>query len=465
MTSTLDTHQPLSDLIVDDFEGDELARGVAPEPGLQLPYLDLDAPGFTWPTHPPVGLPPRTPLKPAHGFRADEPGPPVQLKRDRKTLRGQADSDSSHPAPAPAADVTELPTRRSLRLANTGQQPVVRTVTMSHPVVPGARIAEPVPVAEFPEPIELPAVEEPTALPVETPAAALDAVSDEESLALAADLEAALREALEASPETEDVSTRQLRLIRALALSNDEPVEHLPTPRPVSTAGSEYASMLESYGPFPVLLPEHRDFRRVLVVSVLAGFLGADRFYERKYISGVLKLATAGGLGIWWIADIVAILNGRATDKDGHHYIGEKKHRAIAWALTAALFAGLTPVAATAAAPVVASASEKALELLFPKPAPVPTWSVLADVTGAPDPVVLDVTGERLRFTYSFPGPVYAYLQKDGDTAIPAEPLLLKNNPSTGQHEVTMSPGKYRLVVRADGSTWKVKAEELGLHG
>lgn len=436
MTSTLDTDQPLTGFITDDLEGHQLAGRVAPEAGLQLPYLDLDDPGFTWPTHPLVGLPPLAPLVPSDRLGADNPGAPLQLKRDRNALRVQADENVLHPAPAPTETV--FPTRRSLRQSRAAEPDVVRTFTQSLPVIAAA------PVPDGP-------------VTTETPAA------DADSLALAEELEAALRAALADSPETEKPSARSLRLTHALALANDEPVDTLrPAP---SVADGEYLSMIKSYGPFPVLLPTHRDFRPVLALSVFGGLLGLDRFYEGKHVSGFLKLATAGGLGIWWVADIIAILNGKAADKDGHHFTGEKKHRVIAWLLTAALFAGLTTVAVSAVTPAVTAAAGTVHEALFPTPAPVPTWTTLAVVEGTPDPVVLQVTGDRLRFTYNFPGPVYAYLQKEGDTEIPAESLLLHNRPTQGSKEVAVAAGTYRLVIRTDGTAWTTEVEELALHG
>mmetsp|Transcript_18128 Transcript_18128/g.43562 ORF Transcript_18128/g.43562 Transcript_18128/m.43562 type:complete len:475 (+) Transcript_18128:57-1481(+) len=51
-------------------------------------------------------------------------------------------------------------------------------------------------------------------------------------------------------------------------------------------------------------------------LSVLLGWAGADRFYLGQYLSGLLKLCTAGGFGLWWLADIVRVGSApvRATD-------------------------------------------------------------------------------------------------------------------------------------------------------
>jgi TM2 domain-containing membrane protein YozV len=44
-----------------------------------------------------------------------------------------------------------------------------------------------------------------------------------------------------------------------------------------------------------------------LVMSIFFGSIGVDRFIMGKIGTGILKLITFGGFGIWWLVDVVLI--------------------------------------------------------------------------------------------------------------------------------------------------------------
>ncbi len=61
-----------------------------------------------------------------------------------------------------------------------------------------------------------------------------------------------------------------------------------------------------------------KDWTTTLLLSVLLGTLGGDHFYTGKIGTGILKLITAGGCGIWAIYDIIMVVTEKFVDSDGN---------------------------------------------------------------------------------------------------------------------------------------------------
>ena len=62
-------------------------------------------------------------------------------------------------------------------------------------------------------------------------------------------------------------------------------------------------------------------FVTTLVYSILLGFLGMDRFILGHTGTAVGKLLTLGGVGIWWLVDIVLLVTGHLMPEDGSSWM------------------------------------------------------------------------------------------------------------------------------------------------
>lgn len=89
--------------------------------------------------------------------------------------------------------------------------------------------------------------------------------------------------------------------------------------------------------PSSTALPPEKSFLATWLFALLLGFFGVDRFYLGKVGTGILKLITFGGVGIWWLIDIIMVLSGTQRDKDGRRLAEHDKHKMIALIVTGAL--------------------------------------------------------------------------------------------------------------------------------
>ncbi|KAG5669974.1 hypothetical protein PVAND_000263 [Polypedilum vanderplanki] len=80
---------------------------------------------------------------------------------------------------------------------------------------------------------------------------------------------------------------------------------------------------IECHGPrsfkrdgFPCIKHSDHYFLTTLLYSILLGFLGMDRFSLNQTGVAVMKLLSLGGLGLWWIIDILFLATYNLSPED-----------------------------------------------------------------------------------------------------------------------------------------------------
>lgn len=115
------------------------------------------------------------------------------------------------------------------------------------------------------------------------------------------------------------------------------PVDQQPGQGPSSAYGAQ------SYGgPQPGAGYGGTPQKSYILTWVFAQFLGGwgvDHFYLGRIGTGVAKLLTGGGLGIWAIIDVFLTIFGKRTDSEGRPLEGYEEHRKVTMIVSIILIA------------------------------------------------------------------------------------------------------------------------------
>lgn len=111
--------------------------------------------------------------------------------------------------------------------------------------------------------------------------------------------------------------------------------------QPGEGPGSAYGA--QSYGgPQPGAGYGGTPQKSYILTWVFAQFLGGwgvDHFYLGRIGTGVAKLLTGGGLGIWAIIDVFLTIFGKRTDSEGRPLEGYEEHRKVTMIVSIILIA------------------------------------------------------------------------------------------------------------------------------
>lgn len=104
------------------------------------------------------------------------------------------------------------------------------------------------------------------------------------------------------------------------------------------TYGQSYGAAVP-YAPYgPGYTEGGKSFVVTWLLAYFLGWLGIDRFYLGKIGTGVLKLVTLGGCGIWALVDLILVLAGQTRDAAGLRLAGYDEHKRLAWIITIVLW-------------------------------------------------------------------------------------------------------------------------------
>jgi TM2 domain-containing membrane protein YozV len=160
------------------------------------------------------------------------------------------------------------------------------------------------------------------------------------------------------NPEVSIVSTPYSVIVNPDVVINEDPnTTAVETPVAVPVVAPVAVSVVEpeiNLLTGKVVDPsKQRHFLAAFFLSFIFGVFGIDRFYLGKYWTGILKLLTFGGMGVWALIDLNIIMSGGMRDKQGNKLLQADRYKKFAtrtmWIFSLAVTAILVLLFATTA--------------------------------------------------------------------------------------------------------------------
>jgi TM2 domain-containing membrane protein YozV len=248
-------------------------------------------------------------------------------------------------------------------------------------------------------------------------------------------------------------------------------------PPPAAPENGVYPATTSPAPPQGSTFAPQKSFLTTWLLSLLVGGLGADRFYLGKIWTGILKLITLGGVGVWSLVDLIIILLGKQTDKNRQPLEGYDRHRVLALIVSGALVIGGMIVGG-----VIGVATTIALQNAASQPLKSPTPVAKPDTATLPTQTISGTGNDVKKIDlHGFPAIItftceachhLTSLKTNGDEGFLVSGL---NEPYTGSHlvdtrgnettELTVETESPWTITIADVSTVEFVRETISGHG